>query len=318
MAKKTYVTAATQQHVSTLDDQTLLMSFTINRFGETRRLDDDDYDVHAADTAEANDKAKHATKASKLRFVDFPELQAVNTYLNVTKHWFRRKALPSFLREGLYRVHVGQVDALVAAIDERRAVLTDLLNAFEAAYPAAVARMATLQGKLHNPRDYPTATAARAEFGIEYRFMAAGVPAALAKINDAVYREQQEQYVALLRDTEAKYSLMMREAVADLVGHMVGRLTPNPDGTRKRLHATVLTNFREFVETFPFRNVVNDQELAALVGQLDALFAGVPDVDVLKDDDDLRARLVAEAAAFKTVADRLVVEETAGRRRLAL
>lgn len=316
MAKHTH---ATQSNIRNLDDQTMLVSFMIERFGWGRSLRNEDYDVHADDTdTSANDRVKRDVTAVRKRFVDFPELDAVNEHLNETRRLFRMRTLPSYLREGVYRIHISAVDGIVEMLEERARELATLLDAFIAAYPDAVERMRDRHKALFNPANYPPAESAASEYRIVYRFMASGVPEALAKINDAVYRQQQEQYTALLHETEQKYALMMREAVADLVGHMADRLAPNADGTRKRLSRSLMTNFREFVDTFPLRNVVNDTDLANLVSRLDGIFAGVADISMLKDDDDLRAELARQTATIKDAADKLVITEAGGRRKLTL
>lgn len=317
---KTYVTKTPQADMPTLDDQTLLVSFMVHMFGSYRSLDDDDYDIHAGDDEATNRVAKRDTTAIRKRFADgvFPELKAVVAHLNETKRWFKQRALPSYLRVGVYRLSVAAVDGVIAGLQQRERELATLLDAFEVAYPAAVEVMRTRHAAIFDESNYPEASAARSEFGFSYRFMASGVPKALAKINEAVYADQQRRYTELLQQTQQRYILLMREAVADVVGHMAERLAPNPDGTRKRMAATLVPNFREFVETFPLRNVANDNQLAALVAQLDSMFAGVVDTATLKDDDDLRDELARQTSAIKAVADKLVVAETQGRRRLVL
>ena len=75
-----------------------------------------------------------------------------------------------------------------------------------------------------------------------------------------------------------------------LVAHLRDRLTDQPDGTPQRLRESTLQKLREFLDTFDFRNVTNDQELKEQVERARALLTGTT-TDAIRNTAELRSRV---------------------------
>jgi hypothetical protein len=94
---------------------------------------------------------------------------------------------------------------------------------------------------------------------------------------------------------------VLREAMVELVAHLSDRLTDQPDGTPQRLHESTVQKLREFLDTFDFRNVTDDQELREQVERARALLTGTT-TDAIRNTADLRSRV---RQGMAEIADRL-------------
>jgi hypothetical protein len=78
--------------------------------------------------------------------------------------------------------------------------------------------------------------------------------------------------------------------MVELVAHLRNRLTDQPDGMPQRLRESTVQKLREFLDTFDFRNVTNDEELKEQVERARALLTGTT-TDAIRNTAELRARV---------------------------
>ena len=83
---------------------------------------------------------------------------------------------------------------------------------------------------------------------------------------------------------------VLREAMVELVAHLRTRLADQPDGTPLRLRESTVQKLADFLDTFDFRNVTNDEELKEQVERARALLAGTT-TDAIRNAAELRARV---------------------------
>jgi hypothetical protein len=95
----------------------------------------------------------------------------------------------------------------------------------------------------------------------------------------------------------------LRLTFKELVDALVDRLSPRPDGTRKKLVG--IDRLLEFVDSFSKQNVANDAELQALVVQVRGILKG-QDVASLRKDQDLRELVKERMESAKVILDTLV------------
>lgn len=299
-----------------LDDRTLLLSVEMCCFGNERRMPDSAYNLNGIEDDQI-DSAKRLTKAKQVR-LDSPILTSIIKFDKETRDGLYAKTMYSHLRKGVFRVKLEGVDLVLTYLQDRAARRALMVEEFAADYDYALGRTRVALGPLFRAGCYPrTGAQAAAEFSMTWRFVASGVPEALARVNQQAYEAEVRSWKAHMAQVEETYTLILREAVSELVGHLADRLAPAADGKRKRLHASVVGNISEFVRNFPLKNMANDDELAKMVAKMDAMFAGL-DVDILKSDDDLRAYVQQQASSFKTQVDALVREAKAGQRQIVL
>lgn len=292
-----------------LDEKTLLLAIDFGRFGNTRMLSDDQYEVQAK---------KDYTAAAKKRLQSKP-LEAIRNHDNATRRWVEAKTLPSMLKPGIYRLPKAMLHEVVNYLITRKAEREQLVDVFRAAYNTDVAQARKDLGPLYNPADYPSEDQAIAEFKMSWRFLASGVPENLQDVDPAVHAEELVKYHENLTYATQAYTSLLRVAMADLVDHLVEMLQPTVDGRKKRVYASGFGNLGSFLKDFPARNVAEDKELAKLATQAEKLLTGVAVEDV-RDDEKTRAYVREQFTQVKAAVDNLITEEDRqiGKRKIKL
>jgi hypothetical protein len=85
--------------------------------------------------------------------------------------------------------------------------------------------------------------------------------------------------------------------MVELVAHLRDRLTDQPDGTPQRLRESTVQKLREFLDTFDFRNVTDDQELKEQVERARTLLTGTT-TDAIRNTGELRPQVREGMAAI--------------------
>jgi len=146
-------------------------------------------------------------------------------------------------------------------------------------------------GQAFNPADYPPADKLAEQFSMAWRYFALDVPEDLpAEVRERETAKLQAEINQVAQDCRQA----LREGLAELVGHLVDRLTPAPDGRKKKLAATTVEGLREFLDTLSARDITGDSDIRRIGEQARAVLAGIS-VDDLRDSrgaaDRIRAGL---------------------------
>lgn len=295
---------------TSLDDKTLLLAIDFGRFGNSRKLRDDQYEVEADKTYTGAERKRLRSKA----------LAAIRNFDNATRRWVEAKTLPALIKPGIYRLPKDKLSEVLTELVARKAHRTSVLvEKFRAEYEADVAQARKDLNGLFDPDDYPPVDAAVAEFDMTWRFLSSGVPDNLRAIDPAVHMEEQTKYAEHLVEAQKAYTSLLRVAMADLVDHLVAMLQPLPDGRKRRVFAAGFDNLSEFLKEFPSRNVAEDAELAALAKQAERMLSGVV-IDDVRDDEKTRQYVFDQFATIKGTLDTLVTDEDRafGKRKIKL
>jgi hypothetical protein len=275
--------------------KTIALSLDRAKFGNRRKVSMANVEV---------DADKHMLALSK-RLLDSPELKAIATLDNEAQAFLNDVAVPSFFKPGVYLVPLGAVEKVEAKLSAIRDQRTAALDAFIAAYPAAVDAMKTVLRDMYNPGDYPSAEEMRRQFGFSWRYLNLGTPNQLQSINGKLFAEQRKQIEATVQDAAQEIRVMLRGSMQQIIAHMLDRLTPGADGKPKVFRDSLVENFNKFIDNFSLRNITDDAELQTLVTQAKAIVGGV-DVKMLRDDAALRQNIVTGIETIKTTLDTMV------------
>jgi hypothetical protein len=109
-------------------------------------------------------------------------------------------------------------------------------------------------------------------------------------------------------DATAVVQHTVREGLAELVAHLVDRLTGDKDGKLKVFRNSIMTNLNEFLEVFNARNITDDQQLAALVDKARRLISGV-DAETLRESKNVRETVRTGFAKIQTALDGMLVDK---------
>jgi hypothetical protein len=152
---------------------------------------------------------------------------------------------------------------------------------FEARYQAELNL-----GEYYNDADYPVEI--RAKFGFVWRFLALDTPGKGSILTPEMYERERERFLEMMEETRQNAVLLLRAEYAKFVGHLIERLEPDADGSKKMMKSSSLERFQEFLDLFKDRNLFEDNELEALVAKTRGLVNGV-DVEMLKSSDEFGA-----------------------------
>lgn len=263
-----------------------------------------------------------------------PALDELNEFLTATKTRLCGPfgvAVPSRINEGLFVVPASEVekfeaDLRAAVAKLRHPFITQEMDnhpgyipAFVADYEAAKERARTLPllkgglGPLFDPSDYPEAGKVAGLFGLEWGWLALGVPAGLP---ESIRAEAQAKFQSQVDEAASEVKSAMYVQLNELLQHMRERLTTAPGEKQKVFRDSALGNILQFVEVFNTRNsIFNDATLAGIVGQVKTVLQGVTP-DKVRQFSAVRDNVANQFAAITEELDRQI--ETRKGRKLYL
>ena len=176
------------------------------------------------------------------------------------------------------------------------------VEAFLTVYPKYIAQVRPELNSLFREEDYPSAEKLRGKFGVKLDILP--IPSG-ADFRVELSAEEQAR-VAREIDTSVRQSLArgtedLWRRLREVVSHMADRLS-EPD---TRSHPTLVTNVAELVEILPRLNVVEDQELDRLAGQVRAKLCA-HSTQELKKQDGLKAQTASSATEIVAEIDSIL------------
>lgn len=216
--------------------------------------------------------------------------------------------LPSSLRPGIYLVPnalLEEVDELITNFKEKRESLIDY---FVQVYPQRREEAQLKLADLYNPADYPDVDTVKAGFLFECQYLTFDLPGTLSAVSERLLTRETETVSQKVRQMLEDAKTTLREAMAELVDHLMERLTPNANGKAKTFKAGTVTNLMDFLNRFDARNLSQDVDLQKLVNQAKGLLSGMEPSRIRKDESV--ATVVREGMrAIKSQLDALLVEK---------
>lgn len=239
-------------------------------------------------------------------------LRAVTLHDLNTQRWVRRIGLPSYFQDGTHRIPLGLLDRVQHYLTGRADERVPLVNAFVDAYPALIDAMQGPLGSQYKRSDFPRPDEVSEGFEFSWRwFELDGVPTRVQDVSEDAYAQAQKEIKKTMRKVAEGVRLAMRGYLLEIVKEVRGKLTGEADGTAKKFRqSTLLQNLTEFFETFPLRNVTDDDDLRKVVADLTAMTNSI-DLETVKTDAGLQANLAATLDGTIKTLDALMVERGA-------
>lgn len=290
-----------QQGEVNIFENAVALSVERKRLGTRRKL------PSGAVQTDADAEMVHVAKD----ILESPRYEEIKTLDGDISNYIAANSVPgkTLFRAGVVLVKLERVPTIVAALEmfaERR---RNLVDAFMADYPSAVGRAQAKLGSLFDREDYPPAEKVRAAFGMKWKFLEFATPRSLRTISGDIYqREVEKAQRDVQRATKEIEALLIGET-QKLTEHLIERLTLKADGSKKTFRDTLVTNVKEFIQTFNPRNITDSRQLAALVEKMGKALDGV-DPETLRDDDIARDRVRANFETIKTSLDAMMTDVT--------
>jgi hypothetical protein len=290
----------TQQDLS---KKTVCLKLTIGVLGNRRKVSNSKVEV---------DADKDSIRVSKA-LLNSKELQAIKGFDGDVRRYVYNTCLP--FETGVHLLPfplIENADKRLREFADKRKILVD---AFIEAYPRLVEEAVTRLRAIYDPKDYASVEAVRQKFSFTWRYVNFGVPGQLRNISAEIFREEREKAAKMMQEASVEIQAVMRETLAELVKHLSDRLQDGGDGKPKQFRESTVTNLKDFLDSFDFRNVVDDQELKEQVEKARALVSGITG-EQIRSTDTLRANLKAGISEISTKLAGMVIDKDKPRRQL--
>lgn len=279
-----------------LAQRTVCVKVRLGRLGNTRKVSNSQVEV---------DTDKSLIRVSK-HLLDSQELREVANFDGEIRRYLYDTCLP--FEAGIHLCPLPLLEQMEAKLRDFAARRQELVVGFLVAYPRLCQDAAKRLRSLYNPGDYPPVEHVERQFTFLWQYISFGVPEQLREISTRIWQEEREKAAQVMAEAGHEIQQVLRTAMAELVKHMRDRLKDGPDGKPLRFKETTVSNLVEFLGTFDFRNVTDDEELKALVDRARTILGGV-DAEALRTTTDLRARVQQEMADLAAELDTMIVKK---------
>jgi len=278
----------------------IALMIQFSEFGNRRAVNLDD---EVIGEGEVDKDLLSLTKA----LIDRAALRGIKRIIsNTRERLLTEAAVPSFASDGMYLLSVAGVERAETILTDASREMGRLVDAMLLDYPALVAQAKIRLGPMFREGDYPTVGALRAKFGVSWRYLSLGAPSQLQAVSGTFLAEQRRKIQAASTEAAAEIRNLYRASLLELTGHLVERLQPvEANGKKRRFHESALEQVTTFLDADPIRNVTNDTEIRAMSEKIRRILGGL-DVEQIRTDDDLRARVAVDMEAVKAELDALV------------
>jgi hypothetical protein len=279
-----------------LAQRTVCVKVRLGRLGNTRKVSNSQVEV---------DTDKSLIRVSK-HLLDSQELREVANFDGEIRRYLYDTCLP--FEAGIHLCPLPLLEQMEAKLRDFAARRHKLVAGFLEAYTRLCQDAAKRLRSLYNPGDYPPVEHVQRQFTFLWQYISFGVPDQLREISTKIWQEEREKAAQVMAEAGHEIQQVLRTAMAELVKHMRDRLKDGPDGKPLRFKETTVSNLVEFLGTFDFRNVTDDEELKALVDWARTILGGV-DAEALRTTVDLRARVQQEMADLAAELDTMIVKK---------
>ena len=286
----------------------VIISFKTGRFGNNRKVRRNQLTISAVDLDGGEDKPvdKDVLKVSK-ELLSSKELQAISSFDQKTRGKLLTYCLPSYVDEGYYFLPISLIETVDAFLATARAERQGLVDGFLAVYPDKRDSARYRLGPLFRERDYPAEDDVRASFTWSVRYISFSVPGSLRDISMSLFLQEKDRQEKMWAEAAVEVRVALRESMAGLVEHAISKLSYQPNGKPQIFRDSMVKNMADFLDLFDKRNLTNDNDLAALVGQAKQLMAGV-DPATLRNNLGTRERVKAGFESIKQTMDTMLID----------
>ena len=240
----------------------------------------------------------------KKHLVDPDYLAPVKACIYQARKVLVSQALP-FPLSSLTLVPKESIMTVEQTLQQAKLDFLDQVETFIAFYERAMQEAQSSLGEHYSSLDYPLDISAK--FRMDWRFVSLSVPGRASVLPAQLYEAEKAKFLTLMEESRELAIVSLREEFAEIVTHLVEKLSVQGDEKPKIIRHTMFDRFQEFWATFANRNIFQDEELAKLVTQARASMAGL-DAQTVKTNGSLKQRLANEMGILKTRIDAALVD----------
>jgi hypothetical protein len=287
--------------------QAVAITVTFKRLGDNRQGNQDEVKT-SADKAMTrivkklfcSSEAGEGEKDAKCS-----EYEAIRSFDNQTYNWMLSQSVSLLGRRNVRLVKADAVQRIEEYLTGRVKERALLVEAFCKVYPIIIDNARSKLNGQFDAGDYLSVSEVASRFGMDWNYLALGVPENLPDAVKAVFAAKAEKD---WQATAAEIRDGLRAGMVQLVDHLVERLNAKDTDKKARFHESTVDNVLQFIDALEGRNLTNDKALAEVAAKAKELIAGAK-VDQIKTDNDMRRALIRDMAQVKVACDALLSPE---------
>jgi hypothetical protein len=230
-------------------------------------------------------------------------LEKIRSLQSETRRHVTGIATPSVMfRSGVYMLALPLLREADEYLNEQFGRLRPLVAQFLEEYETDKASARAKLGPLYDPRDYPNAERVKDAIRLTWAYVSVETPTTVDAISTDIFTREQKKAAERWTAALDEATFVLRGGFAKLIDHMIERLEPGEDGKPKVFRDTLTKNIREWLRTFPARNLAGDGELDRLAGEAANLLEGITP-EALRSADGLRDKVRDGMARIKEQLD---------------
>jgi hypothetical protein len=235
--------------------------------------------------------------------IDPKYLDPVRAVITRTRKSLGKKALP-FPIDGLTLVPKAQIELVESLLNTHRIAFVAEVDTFVEHYNTAIEYAQYELGPLFDQSDYPVNI--RKKFDFTWRYIVIGTPGKHTILDAELYYREVEKFQQMMDEAREVAIVALRTEFADHLSHMVERITPT-DGKPKIFRGSMLTNIKEFLDSFNSRDLFEDAQIHDLIDKARMLTAGIHP-EQLRDNAWLRHHVSTEMTKVGEELDRAIID----------
>ena len=132
-------------------------------------------------------------------------------------------------------------------------------------------------------------------------------PDYLRRLSPEIYRRECERVQSQFSNAVELAEQMFQDQLAELVEHLVERLSADESGKQKTFRDSTITNLDDFFSRFRQLNIGSNEELGQLVEQAQSVIRGV-EPQRLRDNDTLRQLIATNMSAVQASLEGMMID----------
>ena len=250
--------------------------------------------------------AEGAAISAAKRLIDtkhasYRSLTSIKSQIN--RYW-RDSSLP-YPESGIRLIRSDAVDefnsSLITFNGQLDSAVAELNNHFWDLKETARIRL----GSLFNYEDYPSSLST--EFEVSWDFPSVDAPDYLRRLSPEIYRRECERVQSQFTKSVELATQMFQDQLAELVEHLVERLSNDESGQQKTFRDSTIQNLISFFDRFKQLNIGSDEGLSELIAQAQSVIRGISPQQ-LRRNESLRQRIASQMSAVQASLDGMMVD----------
>ena len=250
--------------------------------------------------------AEGAAISAAKRLIDtkhdsYRELTSIKSQIN--RYW-RDSSLP-YPESGIRLIRSDSVEEFNSALLSFQRQLEAAVGELDTHYWDLKEAARVRLGSLFDQGDYPSSLAA--EFNVAWDFPSVEAPDYLRRLSPDIYRRECERVQSQFTKSVELATQMFQDQLAELVEHLVERLSTDESGKQKTFRDSTIQNLNSFFDRFKQLNIGSDEGLNDLIAQAQSVIQGVQPQQ-LRDNESLRQQIATQMSAVQASLDGMMVE----------